>query len=136
MSVLLDHKDLLSTYTQLCQQLNLDQSGREKAWTLYLEVQKRERLPAMAEPLHWLVCALYLVCSQARVECISGEEMQGSGVSLVQVNKATLCQIVSFVTIPILYQIGTLLCHLFKLLPQLNTFDNTHCLTTQTLTLY
>ena len=86
MSVLVDQKDLLSSYTQLCQQLNLDQSGSEKAWVLYTEVQRRERLPAVAEPLHWLVCALYMVCSHAKVESVSGEELQGSGVSLVQVN--------------------------------------------------
>ena len=90
MSVLVDHKDLHSSYIQLCQQLNLDQSGCEKAWSLYTEVQKRERLPPMAEPLHWLVCALYLVCSQARVESVSGEELQGSGVSLVEVRNKPL----------------------------------------------
>ena len=85
MSVFVEPRSLQNSYTQLCLQLNLDQSGREKAWTLYNEVQKQERLPAMAEPLHWLVCALYLVCSQTTVESIGGDVLKGSGVSLVQV---------------------------------------------------
>ncbi|KAI6649092.1 Solute carrier family 12 member 1-like [Oopsacas minuta] len=78
------------------QDLNLDQSGREKAWSLYNEVQKQERLPAMAEPLHWLVCSLYLVCSQTTVESVNGEVMKGSGVSLVQMLRQSQLSLTKF----------------------------------------
>ena len=86
MSLFVEPLSLQNSFTHLCLQLNLDQSGREKAWALYNEVQKQERLPAMADPLHWLVCSLYLVCSQTRVESVGGDVLKGSGVSLVQVN--------------------------------------------------
>lgn len=86
--------DLDQRYIDLCNAVNMDKPTREHAFQDFQNISRNYTLEG--DPLHWLVCALYVKSRESEVPTISGITNKGNFISLNKLLSAAKLNFVSF----------------------------------------
>ncbi|RWS02001.1 Retinoblastoma-like protein 1 [Dinothrombium tinctorium] len=87
---------LTKKYKEVCQDLNLDKTAADEAWSSFQRIGINYTLEG--EKLHWLACALYVACRNGTLPTVGGrgDYIEGNCVSLTRLLKSCKLSLVQF----------------------------------------
>ncbi|XP_052230201.1 retinoblastoma-like protein 1 isoform X2 [Dreissena polymorpha] len=81
-------------FEELCLDLNMDKKSKDEAWKNYQKIKKNYSLDG--DQIHWLACALYEACRQAKVATVGRGTVEGNCVSLTRLLRSSKFSLIQF----------------------------------------